>query len=136
MVQEQYDGEFNDNQFHGYGTYEWLDGRKYEGQWVNGKMEGKGLFTWPDGKKYEGEYKADNKHGDGCLIWPNDEMRLMGHWRMGKPTGQVKLLKDGKEYESIYDSEKKKTRWRRIGSNLINQSKSLTQYQASHTYLK
>jgi len=38
----------------GFGTYEWVDGRKYEGYWKGNLMHGQGVYTWSDGRKYDG----------------------------------------------------------------------------------
>ena len=35
---------------HGYGVYEWADGRKYEGNWAFGKQHGQGKYVLSDGK--------------------------------------------------------------------------------------
>ena len=42
---------------HGFGVFNWADGRKYEGEYFDDLREGKGIFTWPDGRKYDGEWK-------------------------------------------------------------------------------
>lgn len=44
---------------HGFGTYEWKDGRKYEGYWAKNFMHGQGVYSWPDGRKYDGDYEND-----------------------------------------------------------------------------
>ena len=43
---------------HGYGIFNWADGRIYEGQYLEDKKEGEGILTWPDGRRYEGPWKA------------------------------------------------------------------------------
>lgn len=39
---------------HGYGVFEWPDGRLYEGTYVEDVKHGVGTFKWPDGKIYTG----------------------------------------------------------------------------------
>ena len=34
---KRYVGEYLDDKKHGFGTFEWGNGKKYEGEWVNGK---------------------------------------------------------------------------------------------------
>lgn len=58
-----YEGEFSNNNIHGFGVYHWSDGRKYEGQWERNRMHGQGRFQWADGRAYEGQYKHDQKDG-------------------------------------------------------------------------
>lgn len=36
------------------GLYIWSDGRQYEGEWLNNNMHGYGVYTWKDGRRYEG----------------------------------------------------------------------------------
>ena len=35
---------------HGYGQYQWAEGRVYDGNWQHSKMHGKGRYFFPDGK--------------------------------------------------------------------------------------
>mgnify|MGYP001401839961 FL=1 len=55
-----FEGNFkNDNQ-HGYGKKTWLNGDVYEGNYENGARNGFGKYTWSDGDVYEGNWKNDN----------------------------------------------------------------------------
>jgi hypothetical protein len=47
-----YNGEFANNNIHGYGEDKWADGRKYGGTGKNNKMDGTGVSSWPDGRVY------------------------------------------------------------------------------------
>ena len=47
----KYDGEWLDNNMHGFGIYSWKDGRSYEGNYLMDKKEGYGTYTWADGRK-------------------------------------------------------------------------------------
>jgi len=38
----KYTGFFANNEIHGYGVYEWSDGRVYKGNWKQNKMNGTG----------------------------------------------------------------------------------------------
>ena len=42
---------------HGYGVYEWADGRVYKGELKENKMHGEETFYFPDGIKYKGEWR-------------------------------------------------------------------------------
>jgi hypothetical protein len=37
---------------HGFGIYEWKDGRKYEGEYYLDKKHGFGKYRWVDGRMY------------------------------------------------------------------------------------
>ena len=39
---------------HGNGKVEWNDGKIYEGEYENDKKHGFGTFSWPDKRKYVG----------------------------------------------------------------------------------
>lgn len=41
---------------HGYGVYQWADGRAYHGEYIEDKKHGNGKYLWPDGRIYEGEW--------------------------------------------------------------------------------
>lgn len=45
VVNEFYEGEFNNNKYHGNGYYYWSNGRFYRGQWANGKSVFKYLYS-------------------------------------------------------------------------------------------
>merc|ERR1711920_226943 len=75
-----YQGQFNEDQMDGQGTYGFPDGRKYVGQWSNGHMKGSGKMSWPNGSMYEGEYEQGMKHGNGVFSWP-DGRSYSGTWQ-------------------------------------------------------
>ena len=78
-----YTGDFENDMLHGYGEYDWVDGRKFKGHWKNNMIHGKGKFTWPDGKMYDGEYFEDKKHGFGIFKLA-DGSKYEGNWQNGK----------------------------------------------------
>jgi len=49
-----YDGEFQDGQKCGMGTFQWKDGRKYTGMWKDNKRHGYGISVDRDGVSSEG----------------------------------------------------------------------------------
>jgi len=40
-----YSGSFHENQYHGFGEYQWPDGRSFKGMWKKGVMHGRGVFS-------------------------------------------------------------------------------------------
>lgn len=43
----------------GKGVMIWADGRKYEGDFLNDNKHGFGIYHWADGRKYEGQWEAN-----------------------------------------------------------------------------
>ena len=61
----RYEGDWIDDQQHGFGTETWPDGAVYKGCYVKGMKHGKGLFKWADGSSYEGFFVDSNIEGYG-----------------------------------------------------------------------
>ena len=51
-----HEGQYLDDKKHGYGVFEWPDGRKYKGNWENGKQHGRGLYVGSNQVEREGEW--------------------------------------------------------------------------------
>ena len=51
-----YDGDVEDNLFHGEGELTWPDGRRYRGEFSQGMMTGKGRLEDRDGCVMEGSF--------------------------------------------------------------------------------
>lgn len=89
--ESEYDGNFKNNEFDGYGVYktktynyygyftegkkngkgkleDLINGSVYEGEFVNDKKEGYGEEQYKDGSVYKGEFKNGLKEGNGVLI--------------------------------------------------------------------
>ena len=72
-----YVGDFRDGDFHGQGTYIWVNGNVYIGRWRDGKMHGWGTLTFPNGDKYEGIWSNDKlMYGDVYTDGQNCALRL------------------------------------------------------------
>lgn len=56
-----YEGEYNFDKKHGFGSYQWADGRKYIGQWANSKRNGKGKIIGVDGTEKQGIWENDKR---------------------------------------------------------------------------
>jgi len=78
-----YEGEFNNDKFHGKGYFTSPDGHTYEGEFNNDKFHGQGTLTYPDGAFYIGAFKDHKFHGQGTLTYP-DGMSHQGEWVDGK----------------------------------------------------
>ncbi|KAL6041085.1 MORN repeat-containing protein [Balamuthia mandrillaris] len=80
-----YEGEWKDGKFHGFGTQTWKEA-VYVGEFVNGKREGQGKQTWDKGDVYEGQWKDGNPHGFGYKTWPCGDT-YVGDWEEGHRMG-------------------------------------------------
>ena len=103
LLEEKYEGEFDNNIINGQGYYEWKNGNNFKGNFINGKMNGIGLFIWKDGSKYYGNYKDNVKEGKGKFTWPNGKS-FEGNFLNGKPNGKgILTLMD--ENQNIISSD-------------------------------
>ena len=65
---EEYDGDWEDDLMHGYGTYKYTSGAVYTGQWVKGKMHGQGTKRYADGSSYDGQWEENLMSGEGIYV--------------------------------------------------------------------
>ena len=80
----EYNGEWIDNNMHGYGVYTWKDGRRYEGQYIKDRKHGQGVYLWADGRKYDGQWQNGRQHGEGTYWVKADQKPRRGIWVEGK----------------------------------------------------
>ena len=78
-----YTGQLRGSTFHGYGTYESLNGSVYEGYFKRGYFDGFGTLTFINDSKYIGEFKEGYFHGKGLLM-TSDGQVVEGTWSMGR----------------------------------------------------
>ena len=73
---KKYDGEFNNNLYHGNGTLFFQDGNQfterfeninYKGNWKFGIKNGRGKLYFKTGYYYDGDFVNDQMHGKGVL---------------------------------------------------------------------
>ena len=78
-----YEGDFRENQRHGFGFYMWTNiGDHYEGQWVSSVKCGHGrLYTKKEDKFYEGDFKNNKKHGIGRIFSSDGKEIERGTWK-------------------------------------------------------
>ena len=84
-----YEGDFQDDSFHGQGTYTYADGGKYVGQW-DGQRSGQGTMIYANGNKYVGQWRDDKPNGQGTLYYAPGQVWIKatgyfidGHHRSG-----------------------------------------------------
>ena len=52
-----YEGNYKNNDEHGYGKFTWADGGVYEGNFEKSAQHGYGKHTWASGQTYQGEWR-------------------------------------------------------------------------------
>ncbi|CAD8060673.1 unnamed protein product [Paramecium primaurelia] len=97
--QEQYEGEFYNNLFDGYGVYKWSDGKVYEGGWKEGKRHGYGKYQGIN-QQYEGEFQNDQYQGYGNLNI-GDKL-ISGQFVKGKMDGEMNVIIGKKKRRGIW----------------------------------
>ena len=82
-----YQGDYNaQNQRHGNGTAQMMDGSTYEGEWQYNLRHGFGTSTYPNGDVYKGEWSQGLKHGKGQLRRKMGET-ITGSFEYNKASG-------------------------------------------------
>ncbi|WP_163336950.1 MORN repeat-containing protein [Desulfopila sp. IMCC35008] len=70
---EQYTGDWQNEQKHGYGTYVYSSGEQYSGGWRYNKKHGQGTYVWPGGYQFTGGWQNNLAHGQGIYTYPNGD---------------------------------------------------------------
>jgi len=81
-----YEGDWNEDQFNGYGFFTWEDGVKYEGEFKDGKLHGFGKMVWLNQDVFEGHWEDDVKSGFGVFKWKNGD-QYVGEYKCNKKNG-------------------------------------------------
>lgn len=129
-----YNGQWQNDKKHGFGTLVYPDGTKYEGDWVadlqhgngtlwirsgkksvkeyvgnwrEGNMEGFGTFHYPNGEVYKGDWVQNARHGNGRLEYPNGDY-FVGDWEYDVRKGiGIMYFKNGNIFEGMWIDGKK-----------------------------
>ena len=62
-----YEGDFEEDLFHGNGTLTTQEGTVYTGDFCRGQITGKGHITFVDGSEYTGQWRNGRMHGIGTF---------------------------------------------------------------------
>lgn len=117
-----YEGEFLNDNPHGYGKWTFKSGTIYKGQFFDGVFSDNGEMTWTNGAKYKGEFKKGQRTGKGVYHWTNGD-EYDGEFLDGKLHGWGAYKEvNGDIYVGEY-KEGKKNGW-------------LTHYTKQHTYME
>jgi len=78
---DMYEGNVDsDNEPHGYGVMNYVDGSLFEGEWNHGKST-YGKMTFPDGVTYEGSIKDELRNGRGVVKLADGTVHYSGMWK-------------------------------------------------------
>ena len=100
-----YEGEFEDNLYHGEGEERFSNGNVYKGQFVRGYKEPYGRLTFPDGSEYEGNFSKNIIEGKGRFKW-KDGRTYSGDFHDSKLHGKGRTTwVDGSYYEGEYKND-------------------------------
>ena len=81
-----YEGDFKNGKFDGWGVYTLASGARYTGEFKDGKIHGFGIYNWPNGDVYVGEWCGSNRHGYGIMTTTKGLWREhSGQWKLDKP---------------------------------------------------
>ena len=104
---ESYEGQWWQGQKQGYGVYNYSDGSQYAGEWLSDQRSGKGEWQGPEGEKYTGDFREDLRHGEGKWTDASGET-YTGTWQEGFIHGTgIYTWPDGTVYEGDFVRGKK-----------------------------
>ena len=114
-----YEGEFKNDQPHGYGIMIWSEFKnpnffKYEGEWKNGVMHGKGCLLLRAGDTYEG-YFINGLIEGGTIIYFNDGSNYEGNLVNGQIEGKGKMTYSTNGEFYVYEGEFKQNERHGVG---------------------
>ncbi|CDW90685.1 UNKNOWN [Stylonychia lemnae] len=75
-VSNHFEGEYQDDQKHGYGEFNWQSGNKYKGYYENDQRNGYGEMYWKDGTIYKGYWENGVQNGLGIFVFPDGFKRI------------------------------------------------------------
>ena len=101
-----YEGDFQNDKFHGTGMLARPNGMKYEGTFVDGAQKGYGTMTWPSGDTYEGSFDNDVMAGQGRFIWKETGEKYKGTFVDARKHGLgVYEWPDGRSYRGGFQND-------------------------------
>ena len=104
-VHVNYEGEWANNNFNGYGSALFQNRKSYEGYWKNGEMNGKGEMVMPCGARYIGNFENGVRSGHGRLTHTCGST-YVGTFKNGKRHGEgIHTLPNGDRYEGGFRND-------------------------------
>lgn len=102
-----YEGNISEGLWHGHGKFTYSKNEYYCGEFREGRIVGKGERLFGDGSRYRGQFVDGLAHGVGCTLWPNGDI-YYGHFVAGGRHGYGKMQwKDiREEYIGYWNADK------------------------------
>ena len=106
-TKDSYEGDSQNGQCHGKGTYRYANGNVYKGEWRYGKYDGEGKLTFANGDEYEGSFFDGKYHGKGTCRYANGTV-YEGEWQEGQWHGEgVCVRADGTKEKGHFEGGEK-----------------------------
>ena len=83
----RYEGDWEADARHGWGTQSFPGGDSYEGEWAQDKINGRGRWTYADSSYYQGEWK-DGEKVEGRWVSADGSEEYSGSWKDDERSGQ------------------------------------------------
>jgi hypothetical protein len=99
-----YEGEFQNNQPHGYGVFTHSSNTVWEGYFENGLQLTRGKVTFKDGEIQEGTFQNNHLNGQGKIITPDGEIQEGIFENYLLMQGKI-ITPDGKILEGIFEND-------------------------------
>ena len=97
-LHDTYEGDMVDNKITGRGKYIWQNDQEYDGEWLNDEQSGYGVYKSLKGKLYEGNFLKSKRHGRGKVTYSNG-MTIEGTWKQGLKDGLLYKIKGNELFE-------------------------------------
>jgi DNA polymerase III epsilon subunit family exonuclease len=102
-----YNGEFEDGQRNGQGTYTYANGDVYVGEFEDDQRNGEGTYTFADGDVYVGEFEDDQRNGEGTYTFADGDV-YNGEFEDGQFNGEgTYTFADGDVYVGEFEDDQR-----------------------------
>ena len=90
----------------------WKDGSFYEGEWLNNNIHGYGIFRNKDKKIYKGQFIMNSMNGYGEMTYLNNNSFFYGFWKDNNKNGfgvEYSPRKDGRDkiYSGFWENNER-----------------------------
>ena len=90
----EYNGEYINSEYHGYGVLKFNNGNIYEGEFNCGNRHGQGkMFIKTNETTYDGVWANNLRHGKGTIYF-KDGRKIEGTWKNGIKDGEFRKYKN------------------------------------------